>query len=557
MSLRSPVVAMLWENWRLTRIEVAQRLALGLVAASAALVLAERGALIAFWILLTQQAFFYLSIAKLNGGRFIDGYKPGFPLYLYYTRPVRTATFVGVAMAYDALTAAASYLACAALLGLVFGKPLPMWPMAMVLVTFHLAYLAVQWSTRNRVVQWIGSILIGWPPFLVLLDKVKTFPRIEFSPVEYLVMAVICIVALALTVGGVARQRCGDAIASVPRKAGTPGYPEWLVNLVRFPCPTSSATRAQVWFEMRSSGLPILLIGLSIAVGVVLLYTLGIVSAPLRPAAVAAPIMFGIPALLLVFGGNAFGIRRKQGRSYLGTFESTQPFGTAQMAGLKVLVRTGCVLTALILVIATVWLSTSLLGTWGSWEMEGKDTLPNLIQTREKIGDAFAGLSVYVHALQAVLLAIFVAATVTTLATFTALRTRYPRHLRIAGALLLFDILSLVLLAWAVNRGVAPQSVLRAVTQATLWVVVALVACGTAYLAWRVCAERVVSPRQALLIALAGVTLGAGWLMLLRAAGVSLAGLSATEAMGGLAPALLPLILAVLAPWSLSRVRHS
>ena len=36
--MRSPVLAMLWENWRLTRVEAAWKLALGIVAASAVLV---------------------------------------------------------------------------------------------------------------------------------------------------------------------------------------------------------------------------------------------------------------------------------------------------------------------------------------------------------------------------------------------------------------------------------------------------------------------------------------------------------------------------------------
>ncbi len=35
--MRSPIVAMLWENWRLTRVEVAWRLALGIVGGAAVL----------------------------------------------------------------------------------------------------------------------------------------------------------------------------------------------------------------------------------------------------------------------------------------------------------------------------------------------------------------------------------------------------------------------------------------------------------------------------------------------------------------------------------------
>lgn len=72
MNLHSPIVAMLWESWRLTRVEAAYRLGLGIVAGSAALVLFDAGATIAFWILVVIHAVFWLSIAKLNGGRLMD-----------------------------------------------------------------------------------------------------------------------------------------------------------------------------------------------------------------------------------------------------------------------------------------------------------------------------------------------------------------------------------------------------------------------------------------------------------------------------------------------------
>ena len=122
MNLRSPLVAMLWEQWRLTRVEAGQRLALGLLAAALALTLnSANGVTIAMWILAGAHGFFWFSIAKLNGGRFMDGYKPGFPLYLLYTRPIRTPVFVGVAMAYDAISCAALYLVSAAFLAVGVG----------------------------------------------------------------------------------------------------------------------------------------------------------------------------------------------------------------------------------------------------------------------------------------------------------------------------------------------------------------------------------------------------------------------------------------------------
>ena len=56
---------------------------------------------------------------------------------------------------------------------------------------------------------------------------------------------------------------------------------------------------------------------------------------------------------------------------------------------------------------------------------------------------------------------------------------------------------------------------------------------------------------------LVSAAFGAAWLTLLHAAGVQLAGMSAAGVVGMLWPVLLPLMASVLAPWSLSRIRHT
>jgi hypothetical protein len=56
---------------------------------------------------------------------------------------------------------------------------------------------------------------------------------------------------------------------------------------------------------------------------------------------------------------------------------------------------------------------------------------------------------------------------------------------------------------------------------------------------------------------LVSAAFGAAWLTMLRAAGVSLAGMPAADAAWRLSPALLPLMASVVAPWSLSRIRHT
>lgn len=544
--MRSPIVAMLWENWRLTRIEAGFRLALGIVAGSLALTFSDAGATTAFWILTFMHGMVWMSIAKLNGGRFMDGYKPGFPLYLLYGRPVPTALFVGVAMAYDAISCSALYLVSAAILGFAFGQPLPLFSVAAWLVAAHLCYSCVQWSTPNRVVQYVGSIACLLPLFLLLKNRVASPLQVEFSLAENALMVLIGIVAFGLTVAGVARQRSGGAVVSVAKTAVSGGYPEWLVSLFRFPCPTSSATRAQVWFELKSSGLPVLAIGLTLAILTPLVFAISIPVDLVRPVA-AGFAVFSVPAVLFL-GGNVFGIRRKQGRTYASTFEATQPYGTAHLAGLKLLVRSSCVLVALTAVGVSVWTSTSLVSAWGSWVNFGMavEGAPGLTLPRHAIGQAIGALTGYAQVALAVVMSIGVAVMVASLAAFSALRARYYRRVIIAGSLLLLCGLAFALLALAGRHGIVSTFVVDAIFAVGQWIPAAAMVFATVYLFWNSFAERVLTIRYVCAALLISVAL---W-----GAAVQL-GMPAMNAVS-IVPVLLPLVASVLAAWSLSRIRH-
>ena len=283
MTMRSPIVAMLWENWRLTRVEAAQRLALGIVAGSAALLLFDNGATLRSGSYLLD-AFFWSSIAKLNGGRFMDGYKPGFPLYLLYTRPVPTVVVRrrrhGVRRGL-----------VRGVVSRIRGSPgVRLRPAAPVVLRGRVdrgppsCYTCIQWSTRkqSRSMGWIAAS-IACRCFFLLQDRVESPLQVEFSLAE-------------IRTDGpdwrrVVRSHGRRRSAAAPRRcrrdrarpAGSGGYPDWLVNLFRFPCPTSSATRAQVWFELKSSGLPVLAIGLALAILIFLLFAISISVEPSAP----------------------------------------------------------------------------------------------------------------------------------------------------------------------------------------------------------------------------------------------------------------------------------
>jgi len=589
--MRSPVVAMLWELWRVTRSEVAWKLALPIGGGLAALALGaalappdnpkayedvnDNAAAFALILIVIPHLVGWLSMRKLNGGQ------PGFPLYLTYTRPVRTAVIVGFPMAYLTAMSSAIYLVSAIVLRVTSGYAFPLLPVAAWIAALAVVYLAAAWSTRNGAIQLLVMMYaitkalglamqrltsveipdtFDWPP--------RLWPTLfDFPLTDYAWIALIGLASFAVTVAGVALQRRGDQLAAItwiPRG----GLWDRLVSLFRFPCPTSSATRAQAWLDLKSNGLPVLTIGMTLAIVILLVSA---VSGPIDAAwnadpAVSCPIgeCFWVRAwppliaplslfVMLLLGGNAFGIRRRQGRTYVNAFEATQAHGAAQLAALKVLVKSVCVLAALIAIGVSAWISVPLLGDAVFIQMIG---VP-LNSRRSVFNDAVGALTGYEQLALVVMAAAGVVTWVAGFAVFGALRTRYSRRVNIAASSLLLSGLALALLALAERNGGVSPFVFDALLAAARWIFVGAMAFTTVYVFWSGFAERVLTIRYASGAVAMSAAFGAAWLTVLHMAGVQLAGMSAINAVSILSPALLPLLVSVLAPWSLSRIRHT
>lgn len=307
-----------------------------------------------------------------------------------------------------------------------------------------------------------------------------------------------------------------------------------LITLFRLECPTSSATRARVWFELRSGGLRVIAIGLGVALLIYILFAMGIPYVLFRPFAIIS-VLGGAPAALVLFTRNAFGIRRKQKREFLSAFEATQPCGTAQLAGAKLLVRTACVLIAMLAIVGSAWKSSSLVSEWGPWKAgASQETNLNLLNTRSALGEDFFGAEGYEFAANVVDPLIFVILLVSGLAALSALDARYPRRLRVVGSLLLLFILAL-----QTGRGFLPQAIYSAMP----WIVVAAMLFTTGYFLWSGFKERALTT---------GFLCGA----LVISAANALACLPGSFS-SILGTALLPLMICVLALWALSRIRHT
>ena len=484
----------------MTRVEAAWKLAFGIVGGLAVLALCaavapadnaktyedimDNGAAAAMILLVLPHVVIvsWLSLARLNGGR------PGFPLSLNYTRPVRTAVIVGLPMAYLTAMSSAVYLVSALLLRVTSGYAFPLLPVAAWIAALTLIGLAATWSTRNRTIQVCVMMFAITKAFGLAMQRLTaveipdTFdwpPRLwptlfDFPLTDYAWIALIGLASFGVAVAGVTRQRRGDGWAEVP-SAPRDGFWDRLVSLFRFPCPTSSATRAQIWLDLKSNGLPVVTIGVALAIVILLLGAVSNaidaaisagsranVSCSERGCFYARPmvVLFAMfsPFIVLSLGGNAFGIRRKQGRAYMSAFEATQAYGTAQLTALKLLVRSACVLAALIAVGVSAWTSLSILGDEVFIQMW---SVPLSSQLRAITG-AVAALTGYEQLALAIVAAVVVVVWVAAFAVLGALWTRYSRRANIAASSLLLSGLALALLALAERNGIVSPFVFDA-----------------------------------------------------------------------------------------------
>jgi hypothetical protein len=587
---------MLWEIWRVTRVQVAWKLALGIVGPLAVVALTaafapadnarryerimDDAAAIAMILLVLPHFMGWRSLTRLTGGR------PGFPLYLHYTRPVRTSVIVGLPMVYLTAVSWAIYVVSALLLRVTSGYAFPLLPVAVWMAALTLIWIAATWSTRNKATQlnvMMCAVAIAYLLSMNRLTGVEIPGEYDWPPrlwptlfdwplTDYAWVALIGVASFRVTVAGVTRQRRGDEWVEVP-SAQREELWDRLVDLFRFKCPTSSATQAQVWFDLRSTGLPLMSIGVALAIMILLL---GAVSPRIDAALsfdgfradvscpngrcwdgpwrlMAALFSTFSPLSVLFLGANAFGIRGNQGRSYVSAFETTQAYGTAQLAALKLLVRSACFLAALVVVGVSAWTSLSLLGDDVFIAMWSAPLSSHV----RRITGAFAALTGYEQLALVVVTAVGVVVWAAAITVLGALWSRYSRRANISASSLLLSGLALALLAPAERNGIVSPFVVEATFTAARWIFLGALVFTTLYVFWSGFAERVLTIRYASGAVAISAAFGAAWLTALHMAGVQLAGMSAMNAISVLSPALLPLMASVLGPWSLSRIRHT
>lgn len=535
----TPAAALLWESWRLARRRMGILMLIATLGGAALLASSmSRDESIRLVVALAYFAALFSQLPMI-----VPDHRKGFALTLGYTRPIPTWTLVAVPLAFVGMSAAVTYLVPTVVLRGLFGVPLPLLPIVAPCATTALVWVASQWWTSDRVVRGVFGISL----FLVLSQvavRSPTLSRIASLPaIGYLGMGLLSAVALVVAVAGVARQRRGDdRVLFRPRRAvqsethAGGGVTARIGDRLRLRCPVSSATLAQLWFEVHTLGgriarsgvvlglLAVVLLSLRGAVGV---STEGLVSYMLL--ATTLPLFVALPSVL--------GLRRKPGHAYMGGFAGTLPLGTTRLVWLKVLVASLALFIAWGFIAASLWIVVQWL------DGSNPDLRHVLAEYVPDLPGGVAGMAA------AALVPVYVIALLAIAAALHALLVlNGKRFLLCALGITLYGtaIVVMVVRGW-LDGDLIFELHLAAFAGAFIL--------GIAFLLRRGLADRIVSTRSigavvasGLAFALATREMNSEWL--------NPGGKGLEEWVAGFLIGLLPLAAVALLPWSFSRLRH-
>ena len=546
----TPAKALLWECWRVSRLNLASMMFLATLVGVGLMVLPMDGELDASLVVALA---IYLALFGQLWALTIDS-RTGFTLRLGFTRPIPTRVLVTVPMVYVAAASAVAYLTPIWVLRTAFGIPLPLLPAALV-STVSLTLVAFCWSSANPVrrrafpvilwllgTTWFLASLVARPSATGEPQTTGSAEVFSFSVSSYGWMALISAAAFWVTLAGVARQRRGDDGFSTapPTGEGAVARPRsvfrtWIADRVRIMCPVSSPARAQLWFEMSTVGARVLTAGALTTLAAPIFLTVLDAAGALGQALyfwvwfpLMVPVLVALPSML--------GLRRKQGASYLGAFAATRSLGTAHLVGLKVLVTSLAILLSWSVLVAVLWVFSVRLAAWGpetqaAFTEYWGDFFPSPLGTADTLQRmvAFSALATAVLAGTGVL---------------HVSSVLNPRRTLLTGVGLGIYIASWVL---AGIRGSVDADIL-ATTH--LWIVTVAVFLGTAFLIRRSVVERIFTLRALTAVLVIGVGL------LIMSLWTNPNPDDIEDHMVAFIFGSLPLTLMVLLPWSFSRLRH-
>ncbi len=361
--MTSPLMAMFWEAWQLTYRRFALRLSAAVLSCS----------LILFYMGHEGLAIPVVVLAAVIQGPFPTMAansaedQGGFPFRLGFLRPIPTWLLVSFPMVYFSVLCVLSYLIPILILALIFDFEPPLLPAVASIATFALVLTAMQWwsnSKSARFFAWFALNLVALAGLDLLNQKIAPGEDFNFfSPTTYTFLFLIGIAAIGMAIWGVESQRHRKESTASSNKLGVFFQPllegDWNAALSLFSrfvgisCPTSSPAKAEIWRSFTRQASAMLILALLLAITLLMIWSLNTYEEFYT---------FGMTTIVCVAGlfhlafRDVYGVRGKQGSTYLSTFDATLVIGSAEFIGLRVLVSVISIFSGIFLYFAVIWI---------------------------------------------------------------------------------------------------------------------------------------------------------------------------------------------------------
>ena len=473
-SLAAPSLAVLralvWEQWRISRLELLFRMAFAgtvLILISVAVAKADEAAL----TVLRGILIFIIGFAALFSASWtseFDSRQLGFTYRLGFVRPISTGLLVVVPICYSLFWSLVFYVGGTLAVFLTTGLILPLIGPSAIIACSVCMLIAGAWApTRidGRIVGMVGAVAatMGWlwlrdywladpDPILLSIGRGGYF---DLTWYEYLGLATVGSSSIGATIHSVELQRHGEmplqsifgsrqvlasASALNSTSAESKAFLEVSNPIVERAHGLSFSSRcgAQIWYEVRRSA-PLLLatcMTLPAALFAFLCLNVHWEYAPRvwLGALIVAPVVFQLLA-----ADSTLGITHKQGLVRLSPFDATRPMRCDQLIGVKVLVVFGWSLCGFWLIALFAGLYALISGEYEYW-------LRDLRAIQGTVGNVS-----HVWWMIGLIDLLFIFLSTTTLLFAQALwMSRYPKVL-VAGSLLLLTHVGVF--AWDSSNG--------------------------------------------------------------------------------------------------------
>ena len=412
--MNTPLQAVLWELWRTSRVELLGRtsffslMAIWVSAAWTADSTAELHDVLRGIVLIMLSFGSVFSVTWMSA---LDNRTIGFCFPLAFARPVSSAQLTLVPMFFSMVAAVVTFLVPIGVFSFLRSSTFPLLGLSAGIACAVACFMATAWSPTTNIGRWLSviAVSIGFialftvfhvrrnetDPWLLVMGRPDYF---QFAWYYYAICVVVSVIAGAIAVIGVDRQRHGDKWQ----------FFEAAIRLLRMPDrseqrslstsePFRSEFAAQYWCEMRRVGRVVL----PCAICVPLLPLAWVVSAPLF--AEKAAIWRDTPTIWLValilcplvyqaFGAEAaVGLKRRQGATWLSAFDATSPMASDQLTAVKLIALSVCSLVGWLCMLLVAGLHSALIGNWEVWAQIAR-------QASAVVGDVsaaswFAGLA--------------------------------------------------------------------------------------------------------------------------------------------------------------------